>query len=48
MTQTNTFMKQNHPYKYGEQTCGCQGGCGGGEGMTGSLRLADANCYFNA
>ena len=29
-----------------EQTCGCQGGEGVGEGWSGSLGLADANYYI--
>ena len=31
--------------RHREQICGCQGG-GGGEGRTGSFRLADANYYI--
>ena len=30
----------------GEQTCGCQGRGGVGEGSIGSLGLADANYYI--
>ena len=35
-------QKQNHGHR--EQTGGCQGRGGGGEGRIGSLGLADANC----
>ena len=34
--KSTDFKTQGH----GEQTCGCQGG---GSGMTGSIRLVDAN-----
>ena len=29
----------SHDHKHGEQTCGAQGGVGGGRGQTGSLGL---------
>ena len=38
------FIKQTCRYR--EQTCGCRGGWGGGEGWIGSLGLADANYYI--
>ena len=38
----NKPTKQKQSHKYREQTCGCQGV---GEGRTGSLGFADANCY---
>ena len=41
----NLFMKQNETYRHREQTCSCQRGEGVGEGRTGNLGLADANCY---
>ena len=31
----NISLKQNQTYRYREQTCGCQGGGGIGEGRTG-------------
>ena len=40
----NISMKQKQTQRHGEQTCACQGGVG--EGRTGSLGLADANCYI--
>ena len=42
----NISMKQKGTYKYREQTCGCQGRGGVGEGWIGSLGLADANYYI--
>ena len=38
-------MKQKQTHRHREQTCGCQGGWGVGEGWTGSLRLAYTNYY---
>ena len=40
----NLATQQKTPTK--EQTCGCQGGVGVGEGWIGSLGLADANYYI--
>ena len=39
------IMKQKQTHRHREQTCGCQGGWGVGEGCTGSVRLAYANYY---
>ena len=36
--------KQTH--RHGEQTCGCQGGAGEGEGWNRRLRLVDASSYI--
>ena len=44
MTQMNLSTKQT--LRRREQTCVCQGGGGTGKGWTGSLGLADANCYI--
>ena len=41
----NLFMKQKQTHRYREQTCGCQGEGGIGEGRNGSLGLAEANYY---
>ena len=38
--------KQKQIHRRREQTCGCQGGGGEGEGWTGSLGLVDANYYI--
>ena len=38
------FIKQKQTHK--EQTCGCQGRGEVGEGVIGSLGLADANYYI--
>ena len=46
MTQMNLSMKQKQNHRHREQTGGCQGGMGVGEGWTGSLGLADANQYI--
>ena len=46
MTQMNLSMEQKQTHRYREQTCGCQGGRGLGEGWIGSLVLADANYYI--
>ena len=46
MIQMNLFTKQKHPHRHREQTCGCQGGEGMGEGWIESLELADANYYI--
>ena len=40
----STIQKQTHRHR--DQTCGCQGGVGKGEGWTGGLRLIEAN-YFS-
>ena len=42
----NLPMKQKQTHGHREQTCGCQGGEGVGEGWIGSLGLADANHYI--
>ena len=42
----NTFMKQKQTHRYGEQTCGCQGGGGVGEERIGIWGLADVNLYI--
>ena len=42
----NLSMKQKQTHRYREQTCGCQGGEGVGEGWIRSLGLADANYYI--
>ena len=44
MTQMNIFMKQKQTHRHREQTCCCQGGCGGGgmdweSGISGSKLL---------
>ena len=44
MTLTNLSTKQTHRHR--EQTCGCQGEEGMGEGWITSLGLADANCHI--
>ena len=41
----NLSMKQKQTHRHREQTCGCQGEEGVGEGWTGSLGLVDANYY---
>ena len=46
MAQMNLSTKQKQTHRYREQTCGCQGGLGEGEGWTGSLWLVDANYYI--
>ena len=38
-------MKQKQTHRYREQTCGCQGEGGVGEGWIRNLGLADANWY---
>ena len=44
----NISMKQKQTHKDREQTCGCQGGVGEGEGWTGNLGSVDANyCIQN-
>ena len=40
----NLSMKQKQTHR--EQTCGCQGGSGVGEGQTGNLALVDAKYYI--
>ena len=42
----NFSMKQKQTHRHREQTCGCQAGGEVGEGLTGSLGLADANYYI--
>ena len=42
--QMNLSTKQTHRRR--EQTCGCQGGRGVGEGWIGSLGFADENYYI--
>ena len=44
-TPVNISMKQKQTHRYREQTCGFQGGGWVGKGRTGSLGLADVNCY---
>ena len=46
MTQMNLSTKQKQTHRHREQTCGCQGGGVWGEGLFGSLGLADANYYI--
>ena len=41
----NLSTKQKRTHRYREQTCGCQGGGGVGEGRIGSLGLAEATYY---
>ena len=43
MMQVNLSMRQNHRHR--EQTCGCQGGWGGGK-MDRKSELADVNNYI--
>ena len=43
MTQMNLFTEQKQTHRRRENTHGCQGGWGVGEGWTGSLGLADAS-----
>ena len=42
----NLLMKQKQTHRHREQTHGCKGGRGKGEGWTGSLGLVDANCHI--
>ena len=42
----NITMKQKQNHGYREQTCGYQGGGRMGEGLIGSLGLANANYYI--
>ena len=42
---TNELTYETETDSQTEQTCGCQGGGGVGEGWIGSLGLADANYY---
>ena len=44
MAQMTLSTKHKQTHRHGEQTCGCQGE-GEGVGWTGSVGLADANCY---
>ena len=39
----NLSMTQKQTHRQREETCGCQGGRGVGEGWIGTLGLADAN-----
>ena len=39
MAQINLSMKQKQTHRHGEQTSGCQGGGGVGDGRIGSLGL---------
>ena len=48
MTQMNLSTKQKQTHRHREQTCGCQGGVGLGEGWIGSLGLAVANGWINS
>ena len=41
----NLSTKQKQTHRHIEQTCGCQGRGGEGEGWAGSLGLVDANYY---
>ena len=43
MTQMNLSIKQKQTHRHREQTYGCQGVGGLGEGRIGSLGSADAN-----
>ena len=40
----NLSTKQKQTHRHREQTCGCQGGVGGG--WIGNLGLTDANYYI--
>ena len=42
----NLSTKQKQTQRCRQQTSGCQGGGGVGEGQTESLELADANYYI--
>ena len=42
----NLSTEQKQIDRHREQTCGCQGGWGMGDGWTGSLGLADVNFFF--
>ena len=42
----NLPTKQKQTHRHREQTGGCRGGGGVGEGWIGSLGLADANYYI--
>ena len=46
--QMNLSTKQKQTHRHRDQTCGCQGGLGGGEGegWTGNSGLVDANYYI--
>ena len=46
MAQMNLSTKHKQTHRHGEQTCGCQGGGGEGEGWTGSLGLVVAHYYI--
>ena len=46
MAQMNLSTKQEQTHRHREQTCGCKGAEGWGEGKTGSLGLADVNYYI--
>lgn len=42
MTQMKLWRKQKQASRHTEEICGCQGGGGGGRGMTGCLEFANA------
>ena len=42
----NLSAKQKQTHRHREQTGGCQGGGGVGEGWSGSLGLSDENHYI--
>jgi len=46
MAQMNPSRKQRETHRQREQTCGCQGRGGKGEGWTGNLGLVYANYYI--
>ena len=46
MTQMNLSMKQKQNHGHREQTGGCQGGGGLGEGWSGRSGLADVGFYM--
>ena len=43
---TNEPINQKQTHRHRDQTCGCQGGVGEGEGWSGNLGLVDANYYI--
>ena len=42
----NLLTKQKQTHRHREQTCGCQGGGGWGEGWSGRLVLADVSYHI--
>ena len=46
MAQTNLSIKQKQTHRHRQQTCGCQGKVGEGEGWAGSLRLISRTSKF--